>query len=695
MKSPPFYSTSILAIMISFCAVQAHAEDIMEEEQSRREIVVSGHIDDYSDDTVDATKTGTAIIDTPQSIRIVSRKQLDDQAQRSLGQALRYIPGVTIGQGEGHRDQITIRGQNTTSDFFVDGVRDDTQYYRGLYNLERVEILKGPASLLFGRGGGGGVINRVQKTPQFGDSFTAGSASITSFGAYAATADLNGELSDGIAVRINGTYENLNNHRDFYKGRVFAWNPTAVIKLGSDWKLGLSYEYVNDDRVVDRGIPSLNNAPITAARDRFFGTPGINNTELEAQIANVRLEGNITSNLELSATILYANYDKSYSNVYANGPLNTVTNRVAMAGYSDYLDRANTIAQANFVWRVDTGLLQHTILFGGEYGTQKSDSGRFDAVFPIGQVPSLDLSNPVFPQVQFPRLNRANKSDVTFTSLFAQDQIRIGKYIELLAGLRYDRFKITGTEITNANRPFSRTDAKLSPRFGLVLKPQENISLYGSYSQSFQPRSGNQFTALTIEQQNLAPEKFVNYEVGAKWAPNNNLDLAVALFQLDRTNATVANPLNPLQTINVGGTRIKGAEFSLTGQVTQKLQISGGYSYQDGALSGNDTVRLPQVPKHQASLWTRYDVTPELGIGIGVIHQSSQFAVIRTTANTTKLPAFTRVDAAIFYKVNDRIKLQANIENLFDTDYFPDAHNNNNISTGAPINAQFSVHIKF
>jgi catecholate siderophore receptor len=172
------------------------------------------------------------------------------------------------------------------------------------------------------------------------------------------------------------------------------------------------------------------------------------------------------------------------------------------------------------------------------------------------------------------------------------------------------------------------------------------------------------------------------------------LNLAVALFQLDRTNATVANPLQPTQTINVGGTTIKGAELSVTGQVTQSLQISGGYSYQDGALLGNDTVRLPQVPKHQASLWTRYDVTPALGIGMGVVHQSSQFAVIRTTANTTILPAFTRVDAAIYYTVNDRIKLQANIENLFDTEYFPDAHNNNNISTGAPINAQFSVHIK-
>ncbi len=686
---------SCCALVCGYFPAPAMAEGLIADDEASREIVVTGHYGDYAATEANSTKTGTALIDTPQTIQVVTRQQLDDQAQHSLGEVLRYIPGITVGQGEGNRDQITLRGQNSTADFFLDGVRDDVQYYRGLYNLERVEVLKGPASLLFGRGGGGGVVNRVQKTAKLEGGFVAGNASVNSFGAYDIAADLNGPITKNVAIRINANYEGLNNHRDYYGGDRYAWNPTASIALSPEWRLGLSYEYVHDDRVTDRGIPSLNNAPITGYRDQFFGTPGVNRTGLEAQIARANIDGAITNNLSLSATVLYGDYDKFYTNVYASGPLISATNLVPLAGYNEFIKRQNAIAQANFVWSISTGPLSHKILFGGEYGTQNSDSGRRDALFATGTSAALNLSNPVFPVVQFPILTRANVSKVTFASAFVQDQISIGSHVQIVAGLRYDRFKISGIELTAANRPFGRTDEKVSPRFGLILKPTDNLSFYGSYSQSFQPRSGNQFTALTIEQQNLAPEKFVNYEIGAKWNPLPNFNLAMAVFQLDRSNATVANPLNPLVTINVGGTRVKGAEISISGQVTENWQLSGGYAYQDGALSGNDTVRLAQVPKHQASLWNRYNFNKAFGIGLGVIHQSSQFAAIRTSAATTILPAFTRVDAALFYTINDKVKLQANVENLIDTEYFPDAHNNNNISTGAPINGRISVSVKF
>jgi catecholate siderophore receptor len=278
----------------------------------------------------------------------------------------------------------------------------------------------------------------------------------------------------------------------------------------------------------------------------------------------------------------------------------------------------------------------------------------------------------------------------------AQDEISIGSHFIIVAGLRYDRFDIRGIDLFPAvDRPFGRTDAKISPRFGMVYKPIENISVYGSYSQTFLPRSGDQFLTLSLVQENLAPEKFANYEIGAKWDILPNLSAAVALFKLDRSNATTPDPVNPASSINIGQTRTKGAEFSLTGQMTEHWQITGGYSYQDAALKGNDTVRLAQVPRHQASLWNRYNFSKALGAGIGVIHQASQFAAIRTTATTTILPAFTRVDAALFYAVNDRVKLQANVENLFNTRYFSDAHNNNNISSGAPVNGRISMTMKF
>jgi catecholate siderophore receptor len=380
-------------------------------------------------------------------------------------------------------------------------------------------------------------------------------------------------------------------------------------------------------------------------------------------------------------------------NVYANGAASAQNGTVALAAYSDPIQRENFIAQANLVWDVETGPLAHKILIGAEYGDQQSANRRFNGVLSSS---TLNLANPVFPTVAFKMLTRDTVSDVTFSSVYVQDQISLGDHIDFVAGLRYDSFDISGTDLLPAiDRPFARKDDKISPRLGVIFKPQENISLYSSYSQSFLPRSGDQFLSLTVSQENLAPEKFTNYEVGAKWDVQPNLNLTLAVFQLERSNATTPDPLNPLQSINIGKTRTKGVELAVTGKITSNWQVHGGYSYQDAQLVGNDSVRLGQVPKQQASLWNRYDLHSNFAVGLGIIHQSSQFAAIRTTANTTKLPAFTRIDAALFYDVSDTVQLQMNVENLLDANYYSDAHNNNNISTGAPINGRFTIRAQF
>ena len=673
------------------------AEDAALDDDSRT-IIVTGASEGYvASNSVTATKTDTPLLDIPQSISVVTREQLEDQSHHSLADVLRYVPGTTVGQGEGNRDQITLRGQNTTADFFLDGVRDDVQYYRGLYNIERVEILKGPYALIFGRGGGGGIINRVQKSPRT-EVFYAGQASINSFGAYDLSADLNAPLNDAIAVRLNAVYEEQKGHRDFVDGRRYAWNPYIAFKLGEDWKLGLSYEYVDDDRVTDRGVPSIAtttgqpNKPISGFRDQFFGVPGVNRTWLEAQIAKLRLDGQIADNLSFSGTALYGDYDKTYENVFANGAATAQNGTVALSAYSDPTTRENFIVQSNLVWDISTGPLAHKLLFGIEYGDQQSANSRVNGTLSSS---TFNLANPVFPTVTFNVPSRNVVSDVEFFSAYVQDQISFGEHIDVVAGLRYDRFDIKGADLFPVvDRPFARKDDKISPRVGLIIKPRENISLYSSYSQSFLPRSGDQFLTLSATQQNLAPEKFTNYEIGAKWDIRPHLNVTLALFQLDRSNATTPDPANPLVTVNVGETRTKGMEFSVAGQVTSKWQVHGGYSYQDAALAGNDFVRLGQVPKHQASLWNRYDFNDRLAAGVGIIHQSSQFAAIRTSATTTRLPAFTRVDAALYYDVSDNVQVQLNVENLFDTAYFSDAHNNNNISTGAPINGRFTIRAK-
>lgn len=696
MKSLLLVTAAVVCVPGVALAAEAESDD-------GRTIIVTGKADGYlAGNSVTATKTDTPLLDVPQSISVVTRERLDDQAQRSMADVLRYVPGTTVGQGEGNRDQITLRGQNTTADFFLDGVRDDVQYYRSLYNIERVEILKGPFALIFGRGGSGGIINRVQKTPSTEALAVGGTASVNTFGAWDVSADINAPISGNAAFRLNANYEDIANHRDFFGGERYAINPYLAVDLGQ-WKLGLSYEYVNDDRVTDRGVPSIAtaagqpNRPITGYRDTFFGVPGVNRAGLEAHIVKARLDGELAEGLNWSTTLLYGDYDKYYTNVFAAGAATSKTGTVALASgstvpYTDPTKRQNFIAQSNLVWDVDLGSIGNKILLGLEYGDQESTNQRRNGTLSSS---TLNLANIVYPTVTFGALARNTESNVQFFSAYAQDQISFGEHVDVVVGLRYDRFEIKGTDLIGTPRAFARTDDKVSPRIGLILKPQENISIYGSYSQSFLPRSGDQFLTLSTTQQNLAPEKFTNYEVGAKWDIRPDLNLTFALFQLDRTNATTPDPNNVTATINVGETRTKGVELALTGRITPNWQMSGGYTYQDAKLRGNGFVALAQVPKHQFALWNRYDANEHVGVGLGVVHQSSQFAAIRTSATTTRLPAFTRVDAALFFTASEKLEFQVNVENLLDEEYFSDAHNNNNISTGAPINARFTARVKF
>ena len=683
-----FLASTALALTWPSVALAQHQATDLEP------IIVTGVKQGYvALNSVTATKTETALIDVPQSVTVVTRAQLDDQAMYSLGDVLRYVPGVTVGQGEGNRDQITLRGQNTTADFFIDGVRDDTQYYRGLYNLERVEVLKGPYALIFGRGGGGGIINRVLKAPSAAGLLFATRTSVNTFGAHDLSLDLNVPIGTTTAFRLNAAYEELANHRDVYEGERFAINPHVAADFGNGWKAGLSYEHIDDDRVTDRGVPSLAGVPIGGYRDQFFGVPGVNRTTLEADIVKLRVDGDIAPGLSMSTTALYGDYDKVYTNVFPNGAATAQNGTVPLAAYTDPTTRQNLLLQSNLIWKTVAGGIGHTVLFGLEYGDQDSTNRRVDGVL---SNTNFNLANPVFPTVVFSAPVRNTVSNVETVSAYVQDQIRFGDQLEAIIGLRYDRFDIDGVDFQpNPDRPFARTDGKVSPRLGLIFKPRPEVSLFASYSRSFLPRSGDQFLTLSTTQQNLEPEAFVNHEVGIKWDVRPGLNFTAAVFRLDRTNATTPDPANPRVTINVGETRTQGVELGLTGRVAAGWQVSAGYAYQDATLQGNKSVKLAQVPRHQLSLWNRFDVNERLGLGLGIIHQSEEFAAIRTSPLTTRLPAFTRVDAAVFYEVSPSVEVQLNVENLLGETYFSDAHNNFNISPGAPLNARLTLMTRF
>lgn len=660
-------------------------------------IIVYGRPDGYDiEKTRSATKTETPLIDVPQTVTVLSREQLDDQGVESLNDALRYVPGVVLGQGEGHRDQITLRGQSTTADFFLDGLRDDAQYYRSLYNIDRIEVLKGANALIFGRGGGGGVINRVSKAPEYDQARTDFAGGVDSFGGWSIAADLDQPLGEAMAIRLNATYEELANHRDFYDGHFVGLAPTLGWKLGEATRMVLAYEYVEDRRVTDRGVPSVGGKPLTGYDEVFFGDPAINRASVTAHIARARLDHDFSDNLTANFSAQFADYDKYYGNLYPRAAATAST--VEFEGYESFTRRQNWSAQGNLVWKGETGDIGHQLLVGFEASDQDTDDSRAVSVF--GPARTNRITVPlartiVVPGAAFAPISRSSQSNVRALSAYIQDQIDLGEVVKLVLGLRYDDFRITSTNRVNGFRA-TRSDGKWSPRAGLIIKPRENVSLYASYAKSFLPQSGDQFTVLDATTATLAPEEFRNLEAGMKWDLTERLALTAAAFQIDRTNTRANDPVTGVAVLT-GESRTKGLELALIGQVTQGLQVTLGYTLQDGEITSTTTAApagrtLAQVPRHQFSAWGRYDLTDRLGIALGAVRQSQQFATI---SNAVRLPGFTRIDAALFYKLSDAVQVQVNVENLTDTNYYPTAHTDNNISPGAPLNARLGIKLRF
>ena len=693
LPAPILFRLSTAALALAMPQV-SWAEEALGEGEAPA-IVVEGHREEgYKADSASSLKTGTSLLDTPQSVTTISRQQLDDQGIDQLNDALRYVPGVTLAQGEGHRDQISIRGQATTADFYLDGVRDDAQYYRPLFNTERVEVLKGANALLFGRGGGGGVINRVTKVPVLGENRVGASVSGDSFGAWSIAGDANIAAGDAAALRVNGTYEEFANHRDGYDGHFIGVAPTIGVKLGEKTRISLAYEYIEDDRTTDRGVPSFGGLPISGFDTTFFGDTAINRSEVTAHFARLRLDQELGEGLSFNVIGQYATYDKYYGNILP-GAVNAARTMVSLSGYRSTTTRDNWIGQANLVWNGNTGALKHTLLVGVEASDQSTLSNRDDARF--GGAASLSV--PLALRITVPAstwvANSNSQSAVRSLSAYVQDQIEIGEHLQLIAGVRYDDFRIVATNL-NGGAVTGRSDGKWSPRLGLVIKPQANISLYASYAKSFLPQTGDQFTTLAANLQTLAPEEFRTLEAGAKWDVTPGLALTAAVFQLDRTNTRATDPLtgNPVLT---GASRVRGFEASLAGQITENWQASLGYAHQTGEIRTTTTAapagrKLDKLPRDQVSLWTRYNVSSSIGFGLGVVHQSSQFATI---SNAVVLPAFTRIDAAVYFDVTDRFAVQFNVENLTDAGYYPSAHTDNNIAVGKPLNARMTARLKF
>ena len=686
------YRTAL--VCASALSVPAFADDAAPGDYLPGDILVVGQRDGYaSEDGSTATKTPTPLIDVPQTVTVITENQLDDQGVSQLNDALRYVPGVTLDTGEGHRDQVFIRGQASTADFYLDGLRDDAEYYRPLYNVARVEVLKGANALVFGRGGGGGAINRVSKVAEFTAPAIGLDANVDSFGAFSLAADVNQPLSGAVAARLNATYEEFDNARDFYEGRFVGISPTVTVNLGERTHVAAFYTYDDDRRVTDRGVPSLNGAPLRGFDRTFFGDPVFNDAQSVAHIARLRFDHELGQGLTVNLTGQFADHDKFYANVVPSGATATTA---TLNGYTSGTDRQNRIVQGNLVWQAALGAIDSTFLAGFEVGGQETDADRYNIAFANGATSvTVPLARVLsIPAARQTTIQRASTSQLDTVSGYVQEQLDFGP-VQIVAGLRYDEFDLATVNLVNGFAA-ERTDRKWSPRAGVVFKPADTVSLYAGYATSFLPQSGDQFSVLDATTASLAPEKFENLEAGVKWAVTPALFATAAVFQLDRTNTRAVDPANPGLTVLTGASRVSGFEASLVGRLMPNWQASLGYTYLDGEIRSTTTSapagrRLQQVPRHQASAWTRYDVTERFGFGLGAVYQGEQFA---SFSNAVVLPDWVRVDAAAFLDLSDRFALQLNVENLFDRDYYSSAHGDNNIQPGEPFSVRLGVKVK-
>ena len=651
-------------------------------------IIVTGQRAEYGAKTTStATKTDTDLRNIPQAITIISEKQIEDQAIRSVAELLTFVPGATPGTGEANRDQFTLRGNNTTADLFIDGVRDDAQYFRDFYNVDRVEVLKGPNAMIFGRGGGGGVVNRVTKRASFGD-YREMLASSDSFGGLRLTGDLDHAIGQGVGFRVNGLYENGDSFRRHVDLERYGINPTVAFQAGANTRIDVGYEFFHDRRTTDRGVPANAGRPLEGHDRDFFGDPDDSYAKANVNIGTFAIEHEFEDGLTLKNRTTFGDYDKFYQNVFPSA-FDAATGLVTLGAYNSRNDRQNLFSQTDLVWESRLGGIDQTLLFGFELGRQKSRNHRQSGTFLNGN--TVPVADPTADKnVTFASSNSDpnNRTQATVAAVYIQDQIRPTDWLEIVAGVRFDSFKLEVNDLRAATEDFSRTDNLWSPRLGLIFKPQDNLSIYAGYSRSYLPQSGDQFSALTSTTSELDPERFDNYEIGAKWEPIDGLLATAAIYQLDRTNTRATDPLTN-QPVLTGAQRSKGVELGLERSISDRWQISAGYAWQKAKITerttacnpATQTCEVPLVPRHSFSLWNRYDVNNALGVGLGVIARSKSYASI---SNNVKLPSYARVDAAAYYKVTRGIEAQINVENILGADYFPTAHSDNNIAPGGP-----------
>ncbi len=636
-------------------------------------------------DVTTATRTSTPARYVPQAIDSVKTRNVLDYGSSNLGKALEGIPNVSSG-ADTRFDSLRIRGFDASNDFYLDGIRDDSQYTRDLHNIERVEVLKGPAAVLYGRGSQGGIVNRVSKAPEHGrrSSIEAQGGSQDLRSLYA---DLSADPSDTLSLRLNLGNEDKNSFRDGIDGnhrQLFAPSMSWQITPELNWLV--QYEYSRYDRTPDRGIPGnpLTGRPADVSRKTTYGDTQRDYINDRAESLRSRLNYELNDQWQLRHTFSLFTLESDFDNTYLTA-YRPATGLVDRQRWQQDLSTRNLYNTVELEGHVETFGLEHTLLVGLEMGEQRRNSLLHQGV----GVPSVPLQGATARQQHngTMRVSSNNHTDVESTGIYLQDQIRLNDQWQLLAGVRFDQFEV---DTTNKLRNLSekQKDNSFSPRIGVVYTPWQDHSFYASWSKTYSPVGGGLIGITPGAAGNTNqtdPEQTRQKEIGVKseWF-DERLSTTLAIYELELYNRRTRDPINP-ELIQLSGLqRSRGIELTATGNVVGNWYVRGGIGLQDATIvkdnNGQQGNRINDVAKRNASLFVTWK--PELGwyAETGLTLVGDRYA---DNQNTVILPGYGRWDALAGYRTHDW-DVRAALSNITDKTYYSSATSAAQIQVGDP-----------
>ncbi|BAW80493.1 TonB-dependent siderophore receptor [Candidatus Nitrosoglobus terrae] len=664
--------------------------------------VTGNRLSAYRVDTDTALGTDTSVLDTPFTITPIPRKVLTDQASQSLEQAVRNSPGVTVNLGEGNRDQLIIRGVVTSSAFFMNSMRDDAQYFRPLYNVDHIDILKGPAASRFGRGNASGIVNFVTKKAERREIRHimvegGGGDNGSPWGHFRGQLDFGTSMGDSSAFRFMGMGENTGSFRNFYFLNRYAVNPVFHFEPDDRTKIDFTLSYLNDARLDDRGIPSQNGLPVDVSRSQFFGSPTQNRFYSQVTAGSLFLEHEFDDHLKLRNRFYVFDNIHNFNNFAPATSVNE-DGMFQLLGYQSLTQRISYQDRVEIVADVNTGSVNHKILGGAGYTWQRdwasvtSPQGGFD----LPQFFSLNNSL-LTTQVPFTSLSRNNHIVADEIGVFLQDQIAFNEHWSILLGARYDRFTVS-TQFLAINASQQQVNDTWSPQAALMYKPVENDTMYFSFSRNYIPTGANLSSSISTPGTNITPERSDQYEFGNKLSLlDDQLLLAIAFFQINLTDIPGELPNGSPQAISIGKQQMRGIEWSTNGSITDKWNIFANYTYMPEAnnlvavLGTAAGARVGLVPRNQFSIWSTYDINEHWGFGAGVHGESNRFA---TFTDQVVLPTYAVGDLMAYYQMKG-YRFQVNLNNVSDQTYYATAQSDNQIMPGLPRTVFASVNIDF